>query len=136
MLHLNKFYRPSFFINTNIVTWLTLSFQNYSYKQEFITMMFRGNLSDVMSIITPYIFIKYITIEFNYKSGSYIEMLKTVDGIVNYTLLFHLSLVKNLKSKYLQLNPYDPFVTNNIIEGYQMTLVYNVDDMNIWHMSS
>ena len=38
-------------------------------------------------------------------------------------LLFYLNLVKCMKSKHFKLNPYDPCGVNNIIEGYQITLV-------------
>ena len=51
-------------------------------------------------------------------------------------LLFYLKLVKDLKSKVLQLNIYDPCVVNKIIERDRIYLVWNVDAMEIFHMKS
>ena len=51
-------------------------------------------------------------------------------------LLFYLKLVKDLKSKVLQLNIYDSCVVNKIIERDRIYLVWNVDAMEISHMKS
>ena len=39
----------------------------------------------------------------------------------------------NLHTKGFEINPYDPCVANKIIEGSQMTVMWNVNDLKISH---
>ena len=52
------------------------------------------------------------------------------------SFIIYLKLVKDIKLKHFQMNHYDPSIANNIVEGDQMDLVYNVDNINISHMNS
>ena len=51
-------------------------------------------------------------------------------------LLFYLNFVKNLKSIGFKLNPYDPCVANNIVDGAQLTVVWHVDDLTVIHVDA
>ena len=50
-------------------------------------------------------------------------MLKGFYEITKEYFLFYLKLVKDINSKYFQLNPYAPCIKNNIIEGDHIDLV-------------
>ena len=32
-----------------------------------------------------------------------------------------------------KINPYDPYITNKMVEGSQMTVMWHVDDLKIFH---
>ena len=48
-------------------------------------------------------------------------------------LLFYNKLLSALKNKGFKVNPYDPCVANCEVNGSQMTVVWNVDDMKVSH---
>ena len=49
-------------------------------------------------------------------------------------LLFYNKFVENLKSIGFQLNTYDTCVANNIVDGAQLTVVWNVNDLKVSHI--
>ena len=51
-------------------------------------------------------------------------------------LLFYIKFVKNLKSIEFELNPYDPYMSNKIVNGAQLTVVWNVDDLKVSHVDA
>ena len=64
------------------------------------------------------------------------EALNALYGIIKAALLFYLKFVKNLKSIGFELNTYDPCVANNIVNGAQLTVVWQVDDLKVSHMDA
>ncbi len=50
-------------------------------------------------------------------------------------LLFYCKFVANLTSLGFDINPYDPCVTNKIINGKQITICWHVDDLLIGHVN-
>ena len=61
----------------------------------------------------------------------YIKMHKALYGLLRSALLFYKKLVKDLEQYGAVLNPYDPCITNMMIDGHQMTVTWHVDDINI-----
>ena len=51
-------------------------------------------------------------------------------------MIFDINMVKSIKLKVFQINPYYLSIFNRTIEADQMNLVWNVDDMDISHMNS
>jgi hypothetical protein len=51
-------------------------------------------------------------------------------------LLFYRKLISELKGKGFEINPYDPCVVNNMINGSQMMMRWHVDDLMISHTSN
>jgi hypothetical protein len=49
------------------------------------------------------------------------------------SLLYYRKFVNNLTDIDFTINPYDPCVTNKIIEGEQMTIFFHVDDFKLGH---
>ena len=64
------------------------------------------------------------------------EDLNALYGIIKAALLFYLKFFKNLKSIGFVLNPYDPCVANNIVDGAQLTVVWRVDDLKVSHVDA
>ncbi len=51
-------------------------------------------------------------------------------------LLFYMKLIEGLEGIGFYLNPYDQCVSNKVINGFQMTLAFHVDDLKISHRDS
>jgi hypothetical protein len=51
-------------------------------------------------------------------------------------LLFYQKIVADLKTVRFTINPYDPCVTNKMVNGHQMTICWHVDDLLVGHKSS
>ena len=62
------------------------------------------------------------------------EALNALYGIMKAALLFYIKFVENLKSIGFQLNPYNPCVANKIVDGAQLTVVWNVNDIKVSHI--
>jgi hypothetical protein len=65
----------------------------------------------------------------------YVQMLKALYEMLVTSLLYYKKLVKDIKSIGFILNPYDPCMTNQIIEGKQHTLTWHVDDIKSSHVN-
>jgi hypothetical protein len=64
----------------------------------------------------------------------YVKLLKALYGTLQAALLFWQDLTSNLESWEFTVNPYDPCVMNNIIDGKQCTVLWHVDDLKISHV--
>ena len=64
----------------------------------------------------------------------YVEALNALYRIMKAALLFYIKFFANLKSVGFQLNPYDPCVENNIVDGTQLTVVWHVDNLKVIHI--
>ena len=63
-------------------------------------------------------------------------LLMTLYGIMKAVLLYYCCFVADIKSEGFALNPYDPCITNKIVDDSQLTLVWHVDDIKISHLKS
>ena len=100
---------------------------------EKVIMKMRGKLVDLMCVIAPDVYTKYVTIE-NGVKVLYLCLLNALYGTLKAALLFYQKLVKDLEAEGFELNPYDLCVANKIINDKQMTLTWHVDDMKISHV--
>ena len=48
-------------------------------------------------------------------------------------LFFFKRLRSDLKNRGFKINPYDPCVAKNIVNGHQMTFFWHVDDLKVSH---
>jgi hypothetical protein len=60
-----------------------------------------------------------------------VKLQKALFGCLRSALFFNKKIVKDLESKYFELNPYDPCFANRIKEGKQFTVVWHVDDIKM-----
>ena len=93
-------------------------------------MRLRGELSRKLMAIDP-VYEQHVV--FNKRSDPivYVELNKEFYGIMQAALLFYNKLVKDLISYGFKLNDYDFCVANKNINGHQMTIIWNVDDLMI-----
>ena len=62
--------------------------------------------------------------------------LNSIYVIINSALLFYQKFVGDLMMIGFELNPYDPCVANNTINGKQLTPVLHVDNMKASHVEA
>ena len=62
----------------------------------------------------------------------YMRVQKSLYVCLKSALLFYEKLVGDLEAHSLEVNPYRPCIANKIVEGKQLMITYNVDDLNIY----
>ena len=64
----------------------------------------------------------------------YVRLSKALHGMLRAALLFYKRLRNDLENMGFGVNPYDPCVTNILVNGAQCTVCWYVDDLNVSHM--
>ena len=105
-------------------------------KKDIVIVRLRGKLAELMVATAPEIYKKYVSINRKGEVVFYVEDLNDLYGIMKAALLFYLKFVKNLKSIGFVLNPYDPCVANNIVDGAQLTVVFHVDNLKVSYVDA
>jgi hypothetical protein len=100
---------------------------------EEVIMLLRGRLAELMFKTAPHIYKKYITVDVNNQPVLYVKLQKALYGCLRSALLFYLKYAGDIESRVFELNPYDPCVTNTMINHKQFTMVWNVDDIKMSH---
>ena len=59
---------------------------------------------------------------------------KALCSCLKITLIFHKKMVGNLESHGLEIIPNDPYVANKKVEGKRLMIMWNVDDLKIYHI--
>ena len=54
-------------------------------------------------------------------------------GLLRSAMLFYKKLVVTLESDGFVLNPYDSYVANKVVDGKQMTVYWQVDNLKVSH---
>jgi len=104
-------------------------------NDEFILMLLRGKLAEMMAKIDPGLYRKYVTMSAKGQPMLYVKLNKALYGLLRSALLFYNKLVGELEDMGFVLNPYDPCVANRDIEGSQQTVTWHVDDLKVSHKS-
>ena len=52
----------------------------------------------------------------------YVRLSKALYGMLRAALFFYKRLRSDLENMGFKINPYDPFVANNMVNGHQMTV--------------
>lgn len=97
-------------------------------------MVLRGELAELMVLIEPALYRKYVTVDSKRRKVLYVRMHKALYGMLRSALLFYRKLVKDLKGDGFQINPYDPCVANRMVNGKQQTVIWHVDDLKASHV--
>ena len=79
---------------------------------------------------SPSIYSKHFTIDQG-QHVLYVSLKKMIYECLRSTLLSYKTLVKDLESQVLVINPYDPCVVNRIINVKKITITWHVDDLKI-----
>ena len=98
-----------------------------------VHMRLQGMMAELLVKLDPKLYRKYVRSE-NRKPVLYVELLKALYGTLRAALLFWKRLSKQLVDWGFEINPYDWCVTNKMVNGRQLTVLWHVDDLKISHM--
>ena len=87
----------------------------------------------MMVRIDPSMYQKYATYSNKGVPMLYVRLFKALYGMLMSALLLYNILRSDLEDRGFVVNSYDPYVTNKMVGGAQMTVSWNVDDLNISH---
>ena len=105
----------------------------HAYTNEDIVMLLKGRVAELMVLVDPTLYRKYIKKDSKGQSLLYVRMNKALYGLLESALRFYEKLVADLKKYGFTINPYDPCVANAMINGQQMTVIWHVDDLKVSH---
>ena len=101
---------------------------------EYVIMVFRGRLAELMAEVDPKLYRKYIILGKNGQPLLYVKLRKSIYGLLRAALIFYKKLVGDLREMEFEINPYDPCVANKMISGHQMTITFHIDDLKLSHV--
>ena len=76
---------------------------------------------------------KYATVDKKENKVLYIKLKCELYSCINGALLFWKKLLTDLESMEFKVNLYDPCVANIMINGKQLTIVWNIDNLKMSH---
>ena len=100
---------------------------------ETIHIGLEGIMAEILVKLDPKLYRKYVQVG-NGKTVLYVELLKALYGTLRAALLFWRLLSAKLVEWGFTINPYDWCVTNKMVDGKQMTVLWHVDDLKISHI--
>jgi hypothetical protein len=103
-------------------------------NDEKILMLLRGKLAEIMVKIDPLLYRKYVTFSSKGVPILYVRLSKALYGMLRAALLFYKRLRSDLGDVGFEVNLYDPYVANNMVNGKYMTVCWHVGDLKVSHM--
>ena len=102
---------------------------------EGVCVKFEGGIAEMLVKLDPKLYRKFIKDQSG-KSVLYVELLKALYGTMRAALLFPKKLSSQLVAWGFEINPYDWYVANKMINGKQCTILWHVDDLKIYHVDA
>ncbi len=105
----------------------------HATNKDYTVMQMNGTLAKLMAKTDPKLYRKFL-VDKKGKKVLYLRLQKALYSMMKSAILFYQKLVSELKSMGFVVNPYDPCIANKIVDGYQLTLRWHVDDLMISHV--
>ena len=99
------------------------------------TIIVRGALVDFLVEITPDIYGPHASTDKKGVKTMILRCHNTIYGTILVGLLYYRKLCKKINHLGLNINPYDPCVSNRKIDKNQKTICCHVDDCKISHVN-
>eukprot|EP00804_Cyclotella_cryptica_P003539 CCRYP_002162-RA/>CCRYP_002162-RA protein AED:0.36 eAED:0.36 QI:0/-1/0/1/-1/1/1/0/220 len=104
----------------------------HTLTDEKVIMVLRGELCELMCLVEPKLYQKYVCKDKKGQQVLYVELYKSIYGLMGSALLFYKKLRKELVDYGTKINPYDMCVANKEMKhGHQLTVLWYVDDLKI-----
>ena len=103
----------------------------HTETDEKVVMMLTGELCELMVKVDPTLYRKYVHKDRRGKPVLYVELFKSVYGLLRSALLFYRKLKRELVEYGFKVNPYDPCVANMDTPGGQLTVLWHVDGLKV-----
>ena len=102
-------------------------------KEDRAVMHLQGKISELMVNVEPEVYNEYIAINLKGKTILYVHQIIALYCIIKVELLQYKRFVKDLKSIGFTLNPYEPCISNIMVRGKQLAVVWHTDDLKLSH---
>jgi hypothetical protein len=99
-----------------------------------ITMIPKGRLAELMVQVVSNLYKKYKSVDRKGTAIIYVKMQKAMYRLLRSALLFNMKLVANLESIKFKFNPCDPCVANKEVNGTQMAVCWQEEDLKVSHL--
>jgi hypothetical protein len=86
---------------------------------------------EILVEIAPESYKSYVSKDNKGKNQLMVQFQNALYGTMVASLLYYRKFVNSLTDIDFTINPYDPCVANNIIEGEQITMCFHVDDCKL-----
>ena len=86
-----------------------------------------------MVMVDTKLYRNYVTYDSKGNAMVYMKTNKALYGLLQSALVFYKKMRKDLEAYGFVINPYDPFVENDMVDGHQMTVTWHVDDLKVSH---
>eukprot|EP00804_Cyclotella_cryptica_P024335 CCRYP_015328-RA/>CCRYP_015328-RA protein AED:0.38 eAED:0.07 QI:0/0/0/0.66/0.5/0.33/3/0/529 len=104
----------------------------HTLTDEKVIMVLRGELCELMCLVEPKLYRKYVCKDKKGHPVLYVELYKSLYGLMRSALLFYRKLRRELEEYGMKMNPYDMCVANKETKnGHQLTVLWHVDDLKI-----
>ena len=112
---------------------LSRAFLN-TVTDELVFMVLKGDLCELMVWVNPKKYHRYVTKDSRGNPIMYVQLYKSVYGVLWSVLLFYQKLRSELEEFGFMVNLYDSCVANRIMESdEQQTVVWHVDNLHASH---
>eukprot|EP00957_Ditylum_brightwellii_P098862 7530993-Ditylum_brightwellii.AAC.1 len=103
-------------------------------KDKLLLMIFREQFVDIICGVNPDFKQHVRTIKG--KKVFYVTVQQAIYGCIESALLWYKCYTEKFEKEGFKINPYDKCVANKMIDGYQCTLVWYVNDTKVSHKSA
>ena len=101
----------------------------HTLTDEKVIVLLTGELCELMVAIDPKMYRKYVMTGRSGKPMLYVQLYKSVYGLLRSALLFYRKLKAELVEYGFKMNPYDPCTANMDTPSGQLTVQWHVDDV-------
>ena len=98
-----------------------------------VTIRVRGELVQSLLDIAPKVYKPYVTKDKKVNFILLLRCLNAIYGTIIAGLLFYKKVRNTLLREGFEINPYDPCVANNMVNGNQQKICWHVDDCKLSH---
>ena len=106
-----------------------------SDQEDFVAVKFQGPAVDALLHVNHEKYHKFVVKEKG-KKVLYVWLLKAMYGTLTAPILWYKLFASKLIQEGFKLNPYDLCVANKMVNGFQMTICWYVDDLKVSHMDA
>eukprot|EP00804_Cyclotella_cryptica_P030821 CCRYP_015076-RE/>CCRYP_015076-RE protein AED:0.49 eAED:0.25 QI:0/-1/0/1/-1/1/1/0/834 len=103
----------------------------HTLTDEKVIMVLRRELCELMCLVEPKLYRKYVCKDKRGQPVLYVELYKSLYGLMRSALLFYRKLRKELEEYGMEMNPYDMCVANKDTKHGQLTILWHVDDLKL-----
>jgi hypothetical protein len=104
-------------------------------EKDMVFIKIRGGLVDILVSIAPYVYKLYVSTDKKGNKQLLVQCQNAIYGAMVASLLYYRKFCKSLTGIGFKFNPYDPCVTNKVINKKEMTSCFHADDCKLSHKS-